>query len=147
MKVTYPDGSYKEFDNNSTFFNAAAAISDGFARKALAASVNGYLYDLSSKIPGDVSVRFITFDDSEGKKLYWHSTAHIMAAAVKRLFPQAKVTIGPAVDEGFYYDFDVDNPFTEEDLGKIEKEMKSVINENDSFIRETIDKDKAIEFF
>ena len=112
MKVTYPDGSIKTFADGSTFFDAAVGISEGFARKALAASVNGSLYDLSSPIPGDVELTFLTFDDEAGKKVYWHSSAHVMAAAVKRLFPGVKVTIGPAIDEGFYYDFDADQPFT-----------------------------------
>ena len=138
MIVTYPDDSNKEFVEGSTFLDVAKDISEGFARKALVVSVNGSLYDLSSLIPGDVSVTFLTFDDEEGHKIYWHSTAHIMAAAVKRLFPNARVTIGPAIDNGFYYDFDVENPFTEQDLEKIEAEMKVVVSENAAFSREVV---------
>ncbi|MCE5250454.1 threonine--tRNA ligase [bacterium] len=147
MKITYPDGSAREFENGSTFMDVAVAISEGFARKALAARVDGVLYDLSREIPGDVSVTFLTFDDEEGRKVYWHSTAHIMAAAVKRLFPEVKVAIGPAIDDGFYYDFDVNKPFTEEDLGKIEAEMKTVIGEDAVFERVEIDRQKAADLF
>ena len=147
MTVTYPDGSTKTFDDGSTFYDAAVGISEGFARKALAASVNGSLYDLSAPIPDDVALTFLTFDDEDGKKLYWHSSAHVMAAAVKRLFPEAKVTIGPAIDEGFYYDFDVKSPFTEDDLRKIEDEMKAVVKENDSFERTVVEKQEAVKLF
>ncbi len=147
MIVTYPDGSKKEFEKGSTFMDAANAISEEFARKALVAKINDTLYDLSGQIPGDVSVEFLTFDDSGGREIYWHSTSHVMAAAVKRLFPDAKVTIGPAIDGGFYYDFDVEKPFTVEDIKKIEAEMKVVIKENGTFSREMIDRDKAIELF
>ncbi len=147
MKVTYPDGSIKTFADGSTFFDAAVGISEGFSRKALAASVNGSLYDLSSPIPGDVELTFLTFDDEAGKKVYWHSSAHVMAAAVKRLFPGVKVTIGPAIDEGFYYDFDADQPFTEDDLRKIEEEMKAVVKENRPFEREVVEKQDAVNLF
>jgi len=147
MIVTYPDGSTKEFREGSTFYDAACEISEGFAKKALVARVNGKLYDLSAPIPGDAEVVFLTFDDAEGKKIYWHSSAHVMAAAVKRLFPDAKVTIGPAIDDGFYYDFDVEKPFTEDDLAKIEAEMKKIVGENNSFERREVSKNKAIELF
>ena len=147
MIITYPDGSTKEFEKDTTFLDVANDISEEFARKALIAQVDGTFYDISSQIPGDVSVRFFTFDDNEGRKAYWHSTAHVMAAAVKRLFPDAKVTIGPAIDEGFYYDFDVEKPFTEEDIEKIETEIKAVIKENEAFKHEVVDRESAIELF
>lgn len=147
MIISYPDGSTKEFPQGSTFMDAARAISEGFARKALTAGVNDRLYDLSSLIPGDVSVVFYTFEDEIGRKVYWHSSSHVMAAAVKRLFPDAKVTIGPAVDEGFYYDFDVDKPFTEDDLAHIEAEMKVIINENGTFERNEVTKSEAVDLF
>ena len=147
MIITYPDGNTITFRDGATFFDAAVSISEGFARKALAARVNGRLYDLSAPLPGDIAVTFIMFDDDEGQQMYWHSTAHIMAAAVKRLFPGVKVAIGPAIDDGFYYDFDVDTPFTEDDLARIETEMKAIVVANDPFIREVVDKDKAAERF
>jgi len=144
MTVTYPDGSTRKFTDGSTFMEAAEAISPGFARKALAAAIDGSLYDLSMPMPGDISVVFLTFDDEAGKKLYWHSTAHVMATAVKRVFPDAKVTIGPAVDDGFYYDFDVEKPFTDDDLARIEREMAAVVSENAPFVREVVAKNDAV---
>lgn len=147
MTVTYPDGSTVQLKKGSTFLDAAIAISEGFARKVLAAKINHEFYDLNRQIPGDASVTFMTFDDEAGRKLYWHSTAHVMAAAVKRLFPDAKVAIGPAIDEGFYYDFDVEKPFTEEDLEKIEAEMKAVVNEDSVFEREDISRKDALKLF
>src|SRR4030042_2752098 len=107
ITVTYPDGGAMKFENGATFMDAAKAISEGFARNVLAARVDGAVYDLDRRLPGDVSVTFLKFEDEEGRKIYWHSTAHVMAAAVKRLFPKVKVAIGPSIDEGFYYDFDV----------------------------------------
>ncbi len=147
MVVTYPDGNTKEFEQGATFMDAAIGISEGFARKALAAQVDGQVVDLSSVMPGDLAVTFLTFDSDEGKSVFWHSSAHVMAAAVKRLFPQAKVTIGPAIDDGFYYDFDVETPFTEDDLAKIESEMKAVVKENAPFVREIVEKDEAVSRF
>jgi threonyl-tRNA synthetase len=147
MKVTYPDGSVKEYQNGATFFDAAVGISEGFARKALAAKVDGALYDMSAQMPGDVAVTFLTFNDLDGKKVYWHSTAHVMAAAVKRRFPEVKVTIGPAIDDGFYYDFDTPKPFTEDDLAVIEAEMKAVVSEDKPFVREVVTRQAAIDRF
>jgi threonyl-tRNA synthetase len=147
MLITYPDGTTKEFDSGTTFFDVATNISEGFARKALVAKVNGKAYDLSREIDGDISVEFLTFDDDGGRETYWHSTAHVMAAAVKRLFPDAKVTIGPSIAEGFYYDFDVEKPFTEDDIAKIETEMKAVIKENEPFEYEAVEREKAVELF
>ena len=147
MIITYPDGSTIEFKKGSTFMNAALVIGEEFAKKVIAVKVNGKLFDLSSRIPGDVSVEFLTFNDEEGRKVYWHSTSHVMASAVKRLFPDAKMAIGPAIDEGFYYDFDIDNSFTEEDLKNIESEMKAITIEGDTFVREELSKVDAIDLF
>ena len=147
MIVTYPDKSTKVFDNGATFMDSALAISEGFARKALAARVDSVLYDLSAPLPGDVAVTFLTFDDEEGRKIYWHSTAHVMAAAVKRLFPEAQFTIGPAINDGFYYDFDVEKPFTDEDIAQIETEMKTIIRENESFDHTVVSRGEAMELF
>ena len=147
MTVTFPDGSTREFPENSTFLDVAKSISEGFARNVLAAKANGDLYDINRQVPGDVSITFLTFDDDEGRKVYWHSTAHIMAVAVKRLFPEARVAIGPAIDDGFYYDFDVGKPFNEEDLQKIEAAMKSVIAENPAFVRIDTTREEALALF
>lgn len=147
MIVTFPDGSVREFAEDATFMDVARSISEGFARKALAAQVDGALYDLSRKIPGDVAIRFVTFDDEAGRAVFWHSTAHIMAAAVKQLFPGVRVAIGPAVDDGFYYDFDFDRRFSEEDLEKIEIQMKKIADEGLVFERAEITREEAIALF
>ena len=147
MVITFPDGSTREYPEHTTFMDVARSISEGFARKALAARVDGVLFDLSREIPADCAVRFLTFDDEEGRSVYWHSTAHVMAAAVKRLFPAARVAIGPAIDDGFYYDFDVEKPFSEEDLARIEDEMKAVVEENPPFEREETSRENALALF
>ena len=147
MTITYPDGVSMEFPAGATYLDAAVAISEGFARKALAARVDDMLYDLSAPMKDGAAVIFLTFGDDEGRKLFWHSSAHIMAAAVKRLFPEAKVAIGPAIDEGFYYDFDVPEPFSEKDLETIGKEMKAITAENSPFERSVVTRAEAIEMF
>jgi threonyl-tRNA synthetase len=147
MRVTFPDGGTKEYPGGATFLDVAQSISEGFARRVIAAQVDGALYDLSRKLPGDVAVKFVTFDDEAGRTVYWHSTAHIMAAAVKRLFPQVRVAIGPAIEEGFYYDFDMKHPFTEDDLGKIESEMKKIVEENLPFQRTETTREEALALF
>lgn len=147
MVITFPDGGTREYPEGTTFMDVAKSISEGFAKKVLVAKAGGGLYDMSAKVPGDSAVVFLTFNDDEGKTVYRHSTAHVMAAAVKRLFPKAKVTIGPAIDDGFYYDFDVETPFTEDDLARIEDEMKKVTAENPAFVREVVPRGKAIELF
>lgn len=147
MTITFPDGGTRDFPENTTFMDVAKSISDGFARKVLAAEVDGVLYDLARMVPGDIAVRFLTFDDKAGRTVYWHSTAHVMAAAVKRLFPNVRVAIGPAIDEGFYYDFDVETPFTEEDLARIEAGMKAVVEENLPFERIDTTREEAVALF
>ena len=105
----------------------AKKISEGLARVTLAGLVNGEVQDLRHKLTEDCKLEILTFDSLEGKKAYWHTTSHIMAQAIKRLYgDSAKLTIGPSIDNGFYYDFDVEKPFTEEDLAKIEEEMKKI---------------------
>jgi threonyl-tRNA synthetase len=147
MTITYPDGAIKEFPDGATYFDAAVGISEGFARKALAARVDDTLYDLSVPMVDGASVTFLTFGDDDGRRLFWHSSAHVMAAAVKRLFPEARVAIGPSIDEGFYYDFDVPEPFTEKDLEAIEREMKVVAKENIPFERSDMPRGEAIKMF
>ncbi len=147
MTVTFPDGSTKEYAEDATFMDVAKSISEGFARKVIAAQIDGALYDMTRKVPGNAAVKFLTFDDAAGRSIFWHSTAHVMAAAVKRLFPAARVAIGPAIDEGFYYDFDMTRPFSEEDIGKIEIEMKKIVDEGLRFKRTETARDDAIAFF
>ena len=129
--VKLKDGNTKEFENPISILDIAKEISEGLARVATAGEVNGKIEDLRYIIKENCTLNILTFDSSlEGKKAYWHTTSHIMAQAVKRLFPNTKLAIGPAIDEGFYYDFDVEKPFTDEDKEKIEAEMKKIIKED-----------------
>ena len=131
IKITLKDGSVKEIESKMSILDIAKSISEGLARLATAGEVNGEVKDLRYVVEEDCSLNILTFESSlEGKKAYWHTTSHIMAQAVKRLFPKAKLAIGPAIDDGFYYDFDVEKPFTDEDKAKIEEEMKKIIKED-----------------
>ena len=146
IKITLKDGSIKEFEDKISILDLAKNISEGLARVATCARVNGKVEDLRYIIDKDAVVEILTFDnDLEGKKAYWHTTSHIMAQAVKRLFPNTKLAIGPAIDEGFYYDFDVENNFTDEDKEKIENEMKKIIKEDLEIKKFTLPKKEALE--
>ena len=146
IKITLKDGSIKEFEDKISVLDLAKNISEGLARVATCARVNGKVEDLRYIIDKDAVVEILTFDnDLEGKKAYWHTTSHIMAQAVKRLFPNTKLAIGPAIDEGFYYDFDVVNNFTDEDKEKIENEMKKIIKEDLEIKKFTLPKKEALE--
>jgi threonyl-tRNA synthetase len=146
IKVSLKDGSVKEFENGVTLMQVAEGISQGLARVAVAASVNGKTKDLMSKLDEDAQVSILTFDDEDGKKAYRHTTSHILAQAVKRLFPDAKLAIGPAIDTGFYYDFDSDRPFTLEDLATIEKEMDKIIKEDLKLEKFSLPRAEAIKY-
>ena len=132
MKIVLKDGSSLEAEKGISIYDLAKQISEGLARVATAGRVNGEVKDLRYKLEEEnAQVEILTFDgDLDGKKAYWHTTSHIMAQAVKRIFPDAKLAIGPAIDDGFYYDFDVEKPFTDEDKAKIEEEMKKIIKED-----------------
>ena len=144
IKITLKDGSVKEIEKPMSIFEVAKIISEGLARMATAGEVNGEVKDLRFVVEKDCTLNILTFDSLDGKKAYWHTTSHIMAQAVKRLFPDVKLAIGPAIDEGFYYDFDVEKPFTEEDKTKIEEEMKKIIKENLDIERFELPKAEAI---
>ena len=145
IKITLKDGSVKEIENKMSILDIAKSISEGLARMATAGEVNGEVKDLRYVIEEDCSLNILTFESSlEGKKAYWHTTSHIMAQAVKRLFPKAKLAIGPAIDDGFYYDFDVEKPFTDEDKAKIEEEMKKIIKEDLDIERFELPRNEAI---
>ena len=146
VTITLPDGSQKRFPRGVTLREIAETISPRLAREALVADVNGTLRDLSSRVEEDASVRFLTFDDPQGREVFWHSTAHLLAQAVLRLRPGAKLTIGPPIEEGFYYDIDTE-PFTEEDLKRIEEEMQRIVKEDYEIIREEVTKEEARERF
>lgn len=146
IKLELKDGSIKEVESGKSIIEIAQSISEGLARVATAGKVNGEVKDLRTVINEDCKLEILTFEsDLDGKKAYWHTTSHIMAQAIKRLFPQAKLAIGPAIDEGFYYDFDVENAFTDEDKAKIEEEMKKVIKEDLPIERFSLPKDEALE--
>ena len=145
IKVTLKDGSILEVESGSTVLDVAKQISEGLARVATCASVNGETVDLRFVLKEDCTLNIYTFDnDLEGKKAYWHTTAHIMSQAVKRLFPDTKLTIGPSIDEGFYYDFDPVENFTDEDKEKIEEEMKKIIKEDLEITRFELPREEAI---
>lgn len=146
IKITFPDGSSKELKNGITGLKIAESISEGLARQALAIKVDDKVWDLSREIKHDAKIQILTFKDKEGLEVFRHSTAHILADAVMQLFPYAKLTIGPVVDEGFYYDIDHE-PFTPEDLPKIEEKMKEIIKANHKFERKEISKKEALELF
>lgn len=146
VKVTLKDGSILEMEKGASILDVAKQISEGLARVATCGEVNGEVRDLRYELQEDCNLVIHTFDadDLEGKKAYWHTSSHIMAQAVQRLFPDAKFAIGPAIDEGFYYDFDVEKPFTDEDKAKIEEEMKKIIKEDIKIERFSLPKQEAL---
>ncbi|HOZ55272.1 MAG TPA: threonine--tRNA ligase [Clostridia bacterium] len=145
-KVELKDGSILEIEQGSSILDVAKKISEGLARIAMAGKINGEVKDLRTAINEDCKLEILTFDSIEGKKAYWHTTSHIMAQAVKKLFPNAKLAIGPAIDEGFYYDFDTEKTFSDEDKAKIEEEMKKIIKEDIAIERFTLPRAEAIKF-
>ncbi|UWV47930.1 threonine--tRNA ligase [Acetivibrio thermocellus] len=146
IKITLKDGSVREYNEGVTIKEVAESISAGLARVALAGEVNGEVKDLSYPLENDCTLNLLTFDDEGGRDAYRHTTSHILAQAVKRLYPDAKLAIGPAIENGFYYDFDVEKPFSVEDLEKIEEEMKKIIKEDYKLERFTLPREEAIKF-
>jgi threonyl-tRNA synthetase len=148
IMITFPDGSKKTFPAGITGMEIAKDISQSLSNKALAIKVNDTLYDLNRPINTDATIQILTWDDPEGKSIFWHSSSHIMAAAISSLFPQAKFGIGPSIEQGFYYDIDFgDHKVTEEDLEKIEAQIKEIIKQDIPFVRKEVTKDEAIDFF
>ncbi|CUQ26561.1 threonine--tRNA ligase [Clostridium baratii] len=145
IKVTLKDGSVKEFEKGVSVLDVARGISEGLARNALCGIVNGEVVDLRHTLNDDVELSICTFDSKEGKDALRHTASHVLAYAVKRLFPEVKIAIGPAIDNGFYYDFDKEVAFTTEDLQKIEAEMKKIIKENPEIERFELPRDEALE--
>lgn len=144
IKITLKDGSVKEFEAPVSCADITKEISMGLYRNACSCKVNGEVKDLRSTVDTDCDFEVLTFDDEDGRKTFNHTASHIMAQAVKRLYPNAKLTIGPAIDNGFYYDFDVDNSFSSEDLEKIEKEMKNIVKEGLEIERFELPVDEAV---
>ncbi len=145
MKITLKDGSVKEYSEAKSVYDIAKDISEGLARVACAGELDGEIVDLRTMIDKDCSLNIVTAGDPEGLRVIRHTASHILAEAVKRLFPEAKVTIGPAIDDGFYYDFDAE-PFSREDLDKLEAEMKKIIKEGHEITRFTLPRAEAIKF-
>ncbi len=145
MKITLKDGSVKEYAQPMSIYDIAADISEGLARVACAGEVDGKVEDLRTVIDKDCSLNIVTANDEAGLRVIRHTASHVLAEAVKRLFPSAKVTIGPAIDEGFYYDFDAE-PFSREDLDNIEAEMKKIIKEGHKIERFTLSREEAVRF-
>ena len=143
MKITLKDGSVKEYEKAMSVIDIASDISEGLARAACAGEVNGEVVDLRTVVDSDCELNILTFNDEKGKAAYRHTTSHVLAEAVKRLFPEAKLAIGPSIDTGFYYDFEHE-PFSREDLDKIEAEMKKVIKENAALERFELPREEAI---
>ena len=146
MLVKY-NGESKEYDNNINMFEIAKGISNSLAKKSVGAKVDGKNVDMSYVLDHDAEVEFIDIDSPEGEDIVRHSTAHLMAQAVLRLYPETKVTIGPVIENGFYYDFDPVEQFTEEDLEKIEAEMKRIVKENIKLEKYVLPRDEAIDYF
>ncbi|MBO4893310.1 MAG: threonine--tRNA ligase [Clostridia bacterium] len=130
INVTLKDGIVKEYENGTTAMDIAKSLGMGLYKAACVAKINGEVKDLRTPLNEDCELQILTFDDEDGKRTYRHTASHVMAQAVKRLYPEAKLAIGPSIENGFYYDFDVDSPFTPEDLEKIEEEMKKIIKED-----------------
>jgi len=147
IQITFPDGAVKQFDSPITGLQIADGISSGLRRNSVAIEVNGESWDLNREITTDAAVSIITRDSEEGLEVLRHDAAHVMAEAVKELYPETQVTIGPAIENGFYYDFAREEAFTPEDLDKIEARMKEIVKRNEEIAREVWDRDEAIEYF
>ena len=147
IKITLPDSSILSVPKGNTVYEIIGNIGKGLQKAALSAKINDDTVDLSYKVNSDAKLSVFTFDSPEGKDTYWHSASHLMAQAVKRLFPQAKPAIGPSTSDGFYYDFDIDIAFTPEDLEKIEAEMQKIVQEDIEITREELSRNEAIKLF
>lgn len=147
IKITLPDGKVKEFKRGVAGIEVAKTIGQKLAKDALAVKIDGEVSDLKKPIGHDARVEILTWEDAEGRETFWHSSSHLMAEAVMELFPEAKPTIGPAIEEGFYYDFDVEKPFTPADLERIEKKFRELLARPAEFGREEISKKDALKLF
>ena len=146
MKVMLKDGSSMEFENGISVLEVAKTISEGLARAACAAKVNGEIVDIRTELNDDCELEILTFRDDEGKRAFRHTASHVMAQAVKRLYPDTKLAIGPSIDDGFYYDFDRASAFSQDELADIEKEMKKIVKENLKLERFELPREEAIKF-
>ncbi|MBD3343944.1 MAG: TGS domain-containing protein, partial [Chitinivibrionales bacterium] len=147
MNIRLPDGSAKELSEGASARDLAESISPRLAKDALAAEINGEFRDITAPLHDHDSVSIITFNSEKGKSIFWHSSSHILAQAVQELFPSAKIAIGPAIESGFYYDFDVDRPFSTEDLEKIEKKCYEIVKGKLPIDRHEVSKEEAVSYF
>lgn len=148
IQITFPDGAVREYAAGTSSLDIAKSISEGLARKILAAEVDGEVYDATRPLNNNASIKFLTWDDKAGKSTFWHSSAHLLAEAIEAIFPGAKFGIGPAIDNGFYYDLDLNGEsISEEDLGKIEKKMKELAGQKNEYLRREVAKEEAIAYF
>ncbi|MGB3973206.1 MAG: threonine--tRNA ligase [Peptococcia bacterium] len=147
INITLKDGSVRQYSKGTTVLEVTEDISRGLAKKALAGKYNGKIVDLNTKLAEDGSLEIVTFDDPEGQEAYRHTTSHIMAQAVQRLYPGTKLAIGPAINDGYYYDFDSEHTFTPEDLAKIEAEMEKIIKADYPLTRKVMSRQEALDFF
>jgi len=145
--ITLPDGSSKQFDKPVTVAEVAASIGPGLAKAALAGKLDGKLRDIAHVIAHDAALTIVTDKDAEGLEIIRHSTAHLLAQAVKQLFPDAQVTIGPVIEDGFYYDFAYQRPFNEADIAAIEKRMQELAAKDQPISRSVMPRDQAVRFF
>jgi threonyl-tRNA synthetase len=131
IKVTFPDGAVRDYNNGISALEIARSISEGLARKVLAADINGQVWDATRPIGEDVALKLLTWDDNHAKSTFWHSSAHLMAEAVEALYPGVKFWVGPAIEKGFYYDMDLGGKqITEEDLRRVEVKMNELAKKN-----------------
>lgn len=148
IKITFPDGAVREYESGVTALDIAKSISEGLARKVLAAEVDGKVIDSFRPLTTDTHIKFLTWDDLGGKSTFWHSSAHLLAEALEALFPGTKFGIGPAIEKGFYYDIDLgDKQLSEEDLARLEKKMKELAAQKEVFVRKEVSKKDALEYF
>ncbi|HEX2684575.1 MAG TPA: threonine--tRNA ligase [Ferruginibacter sp.] len=148
IKITLPDGAVREYEKGVTAFDIAKSISEGLARKVLAADINGQVWDAHRPIEEDANLKLLTWNDTDGKSTFWHSSAHLMAEAVEAGFPGVKFWVGPAIDKGFYYDMDLgDRKITEEDLLQLEKKMNELAKQKNQYVRKAMPKAEAIQYF
>lgn len=147
IKVKLPDNSVIEVDKGTTPLQIAESLSRKLSEEAVAAKVNGVVIDLTRPLEEDCELKILTFDDPEGREVFWHSSAHLMAHAIEELFPGAKFGVGPPIEDGFYYDVDVDKTLTPEDLVKIEEKMRELAQRNEPYVRKVVTKQEALEFF
>ncbi|GAY75387.1 threonyl-tRNA synthetase [Sporolactobacillus inulinus] len=147
VSLTFPDGNVREFPKGVTAEQVAESISNSLKKKAVAGKVNGALYDLTRPIDADASIEIVTQDSEDGLEIMRHSCAHLLAQALRRIYPDVKLGIGPVIKNGFYYDVEMEHSLSKEDFPKIEKEMKKIVSENLPIVRKEVSRSEAIDLF